>query len=172
MNKIILILIFLVIMLNGAGENIHTFKAEFTQSVLNSEEKGISYQGTIEAKIPDLAKWIYTKPLKKIIFINGKKVTIYEPNLYQATISHLKHNTDFISILKSAKLGEDGKYHSKIGDITYNLTMKNNKPYLIDFKDDLDNEIQIKFHNVLINKPIDNSDFEFIPNDDIDIIKH
>lgn len=154
----------------GLGEDIKTFRSDFIQTVKSDDAQQVTYQGKFEAKAPSFAKWVYLKPLKKEIYIDGQDVIIYEPNLAQATMSHLKENADFISILKKATLSSDGKYHSKVGNTSYELTLKDKKPYLLEFIDEFGNQIEMKFSNVSINTPIDEKDFIFVPTSDIDII--
>lgn len=154
----------------GLGEDIKTFRSDFIQVVKSDDGQQVVYRGKFEAKAPNLAKWVYIKPLEKEIYIDGKDVVIYEPNLAQATITHLKENTDFISILKKATLSSGGKYHSKVGDTSYELTLKDKKPYLLEFVDEFGNKIEIKFSNISINTPINEKDFVFVPTSDVDII--
>ncbi|PAF53328.1 hypothetical protein BKH42_06310 [Helicobacter sp. 13S00482-2] len=151
-------------------KDIKTFRAQFIQNVRGDSSVKASYEGIIEAKAPGFAKWIYFKPLKKEIYIDGRDVVVYEPNLFQATITHLKQETDFISILKKAVISKDGRYCSKVGDTSYMLTFKDKKPYLLEFVDEFGNATEIKFSNVLINATIDDKDFIFVPSDDIDVI--
>lgn len=166
----VLILLMLVNALYGAGENIKSFWADFVQNVSSENEGKISYEGNIEAKVPNLAKWTYLKPLKKEIYINAQNVIVYEPNLYQATITHLEEKADFLSIIKTAVLGKDGRYLSVIGKTSYFLTFKDKKPYLLEFNDEFGNEVRIEFKNVRMNIPLKDSDFVFVPSYDIDII--
>ncbi|MDO7253595.1 LolA-like outer membrane lipoprotein chaperone [Helicobacter cappadocius] len=168
--RIFFVFCVLCVSMYGLSEDIKTFRADFIQNVHSDNAAEVSYSGYIEAKSPNLAKWTYNKPLKKEIYIDGQDVVVYEPNLLQATITHLKENTDFISILKKAVLSKDGKYRSKIGNTSYELTFKDQKPYLLDFVDEFGNAINIKFSNVVINSVIDKKDFVFIPGPDIDII--
>lgn len=154
----------------GLGEDIKTFRADFIQVIKGDDGQQVIYKGKFEAKAPSFAKWIYIKPLKKEIYIDGQDVVIYEPNLAQATMSRLKENADFISILKKATLSGDGKYRSKVGNTSYELTLKDKKPYLLQFVDEFGNQIEMKFTNVSINIPINEKDFIFIPTSDVDII--
>ncbi|PAF43390.1 LolA-like outer membrane lipoprotein chaperone [Helicobacter sp. 11S03491-1] len=169
--KILIICLLFMGNVYGLGDDIKSFRANFIQNVQGENGDKITYQGSIEAKIPNLAKWIYKNPLEKEIYINGEDVVVYEPKLYQATISHLKEKTDFFSILNNAVADKEGKYHSKIGKTIYWLTFKDKKPYLLEFQDDFDNKVSIKFTKVLINQPIEDSDFVFIPKEGIDIIE-
>lgn len=169
--------------LYALGEDIKTFQADFTQIIRSEDElrthnqenngyEQISYQGNIKAKIPNLAKWTYIQPMVKEIFIIAKKIVVYEPNLYQATVVHLKEETDFLSILKQAKPQSNEKYVSRVGKTSYLLTIKDGKPISIEFEDEFNNEILITFSNVSINTPVEDKSFVFIPKEGIDIIEH
>lgn len=167
--------------LYALGENIKTFRADFVQKIQSEDETSnqkdpkeyeqISYQGSIEAKTPNLAKWTYIEPIKKEIFIVAKKIIVYEPNLYQATITHLKEEADFLSILRQAKPKSDKKYISEVGKTLYLLTVEGDKPTSIEFKDEFNNEILIILSNVVINAPIDDKNFVFTPREGTDIIE-
>lgn len=154
----------------GLGENIKTFKSDFVQTIKSDNGQKVVYKGKFEAKVPSFAKWTYTKPLEKEIYVDGENVVVYEPNLSQATMSHLKEKADFISILKKATLSSDGKYYSRVGNTLYELTLKDKKPYMLEFVDEFGNQIQMKFNNALVNVPVDEKDFVFVPAPDTDII--
>lgn len=164
------IFISLSILLFAWGENIKTIQADFIQTTYQQNEK-LTYSGKLFAKNPNLAKWIYEIPLKKEIYLNANEVIIYEPLLDQATFSKIDKKTDFFTIITSATLGKDGNYHTQIDSIDYTLVLKDNKPYQIIYKDELDNKIEITLQEVELNPSLKEDIFIFFPNPNIDIIK-
>ncbi len=170
----LLSIIFGFTFLSAYGENLNSFEAKFIQTTYQDKEK-IIYQGNLVAKRPHMAKWTYTLPLKKEIYLNANAVLIYEPALFQATISRLDQNIDLFSIIKQAKLESSNKditiYSAQIGDTLYYLEVKDTLPYRIIYNDPLDNRVEIVFSAQKINKEISDSIFIFHPPEGIDFIE-
>ncbi len=151
-------------------QHLQSFSANFKQ-VLKSE-KPLVYYGVLKAKAPNWALWVYEKPLKKEIYMNDKEVVIYEPNLFQATITPLKDKTDFFTILKHLKKQDDGSFKTTINKTTYRLVFKDGKPFSLEFKDGMNNLVTITFSQAEINPTIANEIFVFKPKDEnIDIVR-
>ncbi|WP_104744706.1 LolA-like outer membrane lipoprotein chaperone [Helicobacter acinonychis] len=149
--------------------NLQSFSAHFKQVLKN--EKPLVYYGVLKAKAPNLALWVYEKPLKKEIYMNAKEVVIYEPNLFQATITPLKDKTDFFTILKQLKKQADGSFKTIINKTIYRLVFKDSKPFSLEFKDEVNNPVTITFSQVEINPKIPTEIFVFKPKDEnIDIV--
>ncbi|PAF47104.1 hypothetical protein BKH46_05170 [Helicobacter sp. 12S02634-8] len=154
----------------GAFADIKSFQADFIQTVSAPDTGTITYQGHLIALSPHSVRWTYTTPSPKTIYITDHTAIIYEPRLSQATITRLDQKTDFLSILQKAILQTDGRYRSQVGETTYYLTLKDDKPYLLEFQDSFDNTTKIRFLHPIINAPINASEFVFTPPDGIDII--
>ncbi|GAA9994401.1 LolA-like outer membrane lipoprotein chaperone [Helicobacter pylori] len=151
-------------------QHLQSFSAHFKQ-VLKSE-KPLVYYGVLKAKAPNWALWVYEKPLKKEIYMNDKEVVIYEPNLFQATITPLKDKTDFFTILKQLKKQADGSFQTTINKTTYRLVFKDGKPFSLEFKDEMNNLVTITFSQAEINPTIADEIFVFKPKDEnIDIVR-
>ncbi|GAA7708467.1 LolA-like outer membrane lipoprotein chaperone [Helicobacter pylori] len=151
-------------------QHLQSFSANFKQVLKN--EKPLVYYGVLKAKAPNWALWVYEKPLKKEIYMNDKEVVIYEPNLFQATITPLKEKTDFFTILKHLKKQDDGSFKTTINKTTYRLVFKDGKPFSLEFKDGMNNLVTITFSQAEINPTIANEIFIFKPKDEnIDIVR-
>ncbi|GAA9096536.1 LolA-like outer membrane lipoprotein chaperone [Helicobacter pylori] len=151
-------------------QHLQSFSANFKQVLKN--EKPLVYYGVLKAKAPSWALWVYEKPLKKEIYMNDKEVVIYEPNLFQATITPLKDKTDFFTILKHLKKQDDGSFKTTINKTTYRLVFKDGKPFSLEFKDGMNNLVTITFSQTEINPTIANEIFVFKPKDEnIDIVR-
>ncbi len=150
-------------------QHLQSFSAHFKQVLKN--EKPLVYYGILKAKAPNWALWVYEKPLKKEIYMNDKEVVVYEPNLFQATITPLKDKTDFFTILKRLKKQDDGSFKTTINKTTYRLVFKDGKPFLLEFKDEMNNLVTITFSQAEINPTIADEIFIFKPKDEnIDIV--
>ncbi|WRD19273.1 LolA-like outer membrane lipoprotein chaperone [Helicobacter pylori] len=151
-------------------QHLQSFSAHFKQVLKN--EKPLVYYGVLKAKAPNWALWVYEKPLKKEIYMNDKEVVVYEPNLFQATITTLKDKTDFFTILKRLKKQDDGSFKTTINKTTYRLVFKDGKPFSLEFKDGMNNLVTITFSQAEINPTIINEIFVFKPKDEnIDIVR-
>jgi outer membrane lipoprotein carrier protein len=118
------------------------FSANFTQHIF-SNDKNLTYKGKIFYKNKELV-WKYTYPTEKIIWIKDK-VYIYEPDLYQVTITKRKKLTLDKIVKNSKKIGKN-LYLSKINNkkiyFLYDKTLQ--KLY---YTDELGNKVEIKFYN-------------------------
>ncbi|BCZ17986.1 Outer-membrane lipoprotein carrier protein LolA [Helicobacter sp. NHP19-003] len=150
-----------------------SLSAHFKQVVLGTAPSPINptYEGQILAKTPFFAKWSYTKPSPKEVYMQDKQVIIYEPRLLQATYTKLNKALDFFAILKRAKLQKDGRYKAKINHTTYYLTLKDGLPYKLNYADKMQSQVEITFSKVQTNIPLAPSLFQFTPPAGIEIIK-
>lgn len=148
-----------------------TFEANFVQSIKNKSGKKIVYSGKVIAKKPNYAVWEYTKPVKKIVYVNNDTVIIYEPLLSQAKYLKKKNSVSLDAILKKAKPEGNDEYSAKDGDITYKFKVKDNMIERLTYKDSLENDTEIVFSERKKNSAVSQKTFEFTPSADIDIIK-
>lgn len=152
------------------GFDIHSIQADFTQSI---QSQSIVYAGKFVASSPNLAKWEYIQPLKKIVYINPKEVIAYEPMLSQVIIQKIQRQLDFIAILKDAKQDEKNPnlYYSKIDKTLYTITILDNLPTSISYQDNLGETIIITLKNVVLNQKIPQDVFEFTIPEGIDVVR-
>ena len=137
-----------------------SFKADFTQTVINEKGGKLKYTGNIKAIKPHYALWQYTQPSLKLIYVNKNKVTIVEPELEQAIIKRLQSGIDFFNIIKNAKKIDKDTYTTNFQSVRYTIYTKNSNLKSIKYKDQLDNTILIDFTNHIINNNIELHDFE------------
>lgn len=161
------VLLFSAFLANLNALELESLQANFTQSI-ESESGNIVYKGILKAKANSMAYWRYDTPTKKEIFVNKDQIIIYEPMLKQAIISN-NLKIDFMKILNSMKQDKDG-FKSTIDGIQYTITMKGKLPQNISYKDELDNIVNIKLNDVIVNKTIDNKTFNFQVPEDVEII--
>ena len=106
------------------------------------------YKGKILGKSPNKVKWDYQMPFKKEIYMNDNKVIIYEPSLEQVSHSTLRTNSDFISIIKSAK-----------------------KQERINFVDSMGAKSTLKLSNVKLNTIINDKVFDFVTPEGVEVVE-
>ena len=126
----------------GLNTNLKSLKANFEQII--SAEGGLeaSYYGMLYAKMPNKAKWDYSPPMDKQVFINNGKFAVYEPSLAQAYIGSVQGSSDFFEILSNATPELDshnkqtGRYIARVDGIEYTLAIdKNGLPISIQYTD-------------------------------------
>ena len=66
--RFISILIFLYLTLFANFDTVDTFVADFKQSILNEQNKKITYSGKVYIKKPIFALWEYKEPVLKQVF--------------------------------------------------------------------------------------------------------
>ena len=109
------------------------FEANFTQIIFNQNTK-LTYKGKFFYQNGKIL-WKYTYPVTKYIWITNQ-VYIYEPNLYQVTISP-KPKLTIQNIINHAKKLKNDLYFTKIDKTKIYFKYKNH----------LGNTIEIKFFN-------------------------
>ena len=161
--KKLLMLLFFLITLNALSLP-SNFEANFTQTITNQNKK-IIYKGKIFYKNGKIL-WKYFYPIKKYIWINNK-VYVYEPDLYQVTISP-KPKFTLQNIINNAKHLKNDLYKAIVNNkkiyFLYDKTIK-----YLKYKNKMDNLVEINFSNQSTKKLNPNL---FIPNypKDVDII--
>ncbi len=153
--KKLFVLLFFFITLNALTFP-KNFEANFTQSIINQNKKLI-YKGKVFYKNGKVL-WKYTYPVKKYIWINNK-VYIYEPDLFQVTISP-KPKFTLQNILENAKKIKDDEYYTIINNTKIIFKLKKFIQFL-KYKNKIGNLVEIKFFNQK-NTSLNNK--LFIPN--------
>ncbi len=140
---------------------ITTFHSDFIQTVTNDQNKTLHYKGELFFQAPGLAKWSYTSPLPKEIYIKEYQVTIIDKPLEQVLIKRVDPNFDFQTILKKAKKISQNHYQAKYNGKLFDIFLKNGMLWRILYLDDLGNRVEIKFLHPQQNVPIDKKVFDF-----------
>ena len=128
------------------------------------------YQGNIQALAPNKVLWKYHKPIPKDIYVNAGEMIIVEPKLQQAIFTRLQEKMDLLSLLKVAKQVEENLYEAVVLNQKYLLHLENGILKAVHFDDDLGNQVEIVFSNIVVNQKIDAEIFVFHPSSDMDII--
>ncbi len=169
MKRFFLIL-FLSFTITYAKLQITSFQSDFIQTVTNDQNKTLHYKGKLFFQAPDLAKWIYTSPMPKEIYVKEYQVTIIDKALEQVMIKRLDPNFDFQKLLQLAKKISKDHYQAKYNGKLFDIFFKNDKLWRISYLDDLGNKVEIRFLHPKQNIPIDKKVFDFRLNPAWDVI--
>jgi outer membrane lipoprotein carrier protein len=135
--------------------DIDAFEADFTQSITDDKNKVLTYSGHVIAAKPMYAKWKYTKPVEKDVYINSYNITIVEPEIEQVIVKRLKSKFDFFSIIKNAKEIKKDVYETYYKESKFTITAKNSLIKSISYVDEFDNKVKIIFTKQIQNKKRD-----------------
>ena len=162
MQKLWIILFFLISL--NALSLPQNFQADFIQTITDNNNK-ITYKGKIFYKKGKIL-WKYSYPVNKYIWILNK-VYIYEPDLYQVTISK-KPDFNLNTLLHNAIKIDNNLYKAKVDNLEVYFKYDKYLEYL-KYKNKMDNLVEIKFFN---QKTSPLKEELFIPNypKDVDII--
>lgn len=141
-------------------EKLESLEAEFTQSVTDEKNKTLLYKGYVSASKPQHAKWHYSEPVLKDIYVNKNKVVIIEPEIEQVIIKRLGSDLDFFQIMQHAKQTAPETYEAVFKNTLYTIEITKEKLTSISYKDEFENDIKISFSNQKQNAKIDLTLFE------------
>jgi len=161
----------LTLSLYAVPKEINSFNGKFVQTIIDDNGKKIIYNGELWASKPQNALWMYQKPIKKSVYINGQKITVIEPSIEQVTLRTLDDEIDFLQIIQKAKKVDDEKYSATVKGQTYTVMFKNDILNSISYTDGFENRVSIYFINPAQNKAIEANRFKPIIPEDFDVIK-
>lgn len=171
--------------------NLHTFKANFSQFVFSASKKEQQKsQGTIIVKSPDKFYLEYTQPYKTLYVADGEKLWSYDEDLEQVVVKaqgDLLINTPAMllgnpnDLTKSYFIENKGMIE---GLLWFELTPKKDdgnfesvslvfdKAELIamEMRDNFGQVTRLGFSNVEKNLSLTTNQFKFIPPKDVDVI--
>ncbi|MDQ1243808.1 MAG: outer rane lipoprotein carrier protein [Campylobacterota bacterium] len=169
--KYIFLAILIAAKLFASLEDIVSFEADFTQSITDEENKTINYNGHIVASKPQNARWSYTKPIKKEVYINDFEATIVEPEIEQVIIRRIESNFDFFKMISNAKKIDSNKYIAYYQETKFTIIVKSTLIESISYLDEFENSVKIVFQNQKQNQSINEALFKPSFSEDFDIIR-
>ncbi len=144
--------LFIAVSLQANIFDFKTFEASFLQTILDDNDKRITYTGDIFVNGEQNALWDYKVPVKKSLYFSESRLTIIEPELEQAIIKDITNNINIYTILKNAKHVSKNIYKGMFNNKEYILEVENEVISEIRYKDDFDNSVTISFENQKVNK--------------------
>ena len=153
--------------------NLDSFKANFAQTITSNSENKIEYKGEVFIKKSGKILWKYKTPVEKNVYINDNFAVVDEPELEQAIFTELESEINIIKLLNSSKKIDNNSYKANIEDVDYiiKISPSDDKIQFINYKDKLENKVEIKFSNVIQNGEITDDIFKFVIPDHYDIIR-
>lgn len=152
-------------------ENIKSFQASFTQTIVNASKKSIVYSGDVFIKKEGKILWRYKTPIIKNVYVIKNIAMIDEPELEQVIYTQLQNDMNLISLIKNAKLQKEDHYITALQNIEYHLFFKQNELHKITYIDALENQVTIAFENIQQDANISDELFRFFPPEHYDIIR-
>lgn len=171
--------------------NLHTFQAQFTQTVFsaNNTEKQKS-KGYIAVKSPDNFYLEYNEPYKLIYVADGRKLWSYDADLEQVVVKKqegLLIDTPAMllgnpkDLTRSYKIEETGisdgwlwfeltpkKENSNFAKVS--LAFKETKLIAMEMQDNFGQTTRLEFNNVVKNPVLASNQFTFTPPKGVDVI--
>ena len=122
-------------------------QADFNQTVRNTDSnETLHYSGHFALKVPDRAKWVYERPIRKVICLDRDRAWVIEPELEQATIYRLDKAIPLVAILKKAKKIDENRYEARYNGTTYELSVDEKmQPSTLSYDDELGNRVTMRF---------------------------
>jgi len=151
-----LLILFAFALLNGEGISLPAgMEARFLQKVTNPQKKVIQYSGKVLMDSGNRFKWSYTKPTKKEVCSDGKRVIVVDHDLEQVSFYRMDKGFDLGAVLKRAKHYKGNLYTAKYQGRTYTLAVDSKgRIEQIAYKDDMDNVVNIHLKGVRsLSKP-------------------
>ena len=153
--------------------DLDTFKASFFQVITSNSTNKIEYTGDVFIKKSGKILWKYKTPVVKNVYINNDFAIVDEPELEQAIFTQLESEINIIKLLNSSKKVNENSYITNIEDVDYLIktSPSDNKINYIKYKDKLENDVEIKFSNVVQNGEISEQIFKFTVPEHYDVIR-
>lgn len=153
--KHIFLTILLITCTYASVDNISSFEADFAQSITDEKDKVLIYNGHVIAAKPQNAKWKYTEPVNKDVYISKFKVTIVEPEIEQVILKRIESNFDFFQIISNAKKIKKNTYLANYKNSSFTIVKSNDLIESISYIDEFENRVKIVFKNQKQNHKID-----------------
>ena len=153
--------------------DLDSFKASFFQVITSNSTNKIEYTGEVFIKKSGKILWKYKTPVIKNVYINNDFAIVDEPELEQAIFTQLESEINIIKLLNSSKKVNENSYITNIEDVDYLIktSPSDNKINYIKYKDKLENDVEIKFSNVVQNGEISDEIFKFVVPEHYDVIR-
>lgn len=172
-------------------KDVETFQADFEQTLYDADSEPLqTSKGSIKLKRPGQFVWSYTQPDDQQIVADGERIWMYDKDLEQVTVNTIDdriEGTPLVLLMRSAPLDEtfDIKALGEADGISWvELTPKKqtsdfelvfiglNEAGLaaMELRDNFGQATQIRFSNFEAGIALEDSLFEFVVPDGVDVI--
>ena len=170
-----------------------SFQAGFTQRV--EDGRGAAPQettGELKARRPGYFYWKTDAPMEQIIVADGERVTVYDPDLLQASVYAMEQQLsqtpalllsgEVVDLAESFRIshdtfGDSGEEYTLVprepGSLFEELTLVFVEDLLVEMRlvDAMEQRSVLEFENVSINEDIADDVFELDLPEDVDVIR-
>ncbi len=151
--KQLLLLLLLPVFASSEIKLPDNFTANFSQIITNTKKKVINYSGKVAFSDKKLFKWSYLEPTKKEVCTDGLELLVVDHDLEQVSAYYIAKSLDIAKILKNSKLHSKNIYVTESEGKKYTIQLDTaQKLHSIAYYDELDNKVQIVFHNMKYGK--------------------
>lgn len=178
--------------LRNALAELDTLRADFEQTVLNSEFTVDEVSsGTFAIKRPGRFRWDYEEPEERLLVADGERMWIYEPEFEQATVQAmdatlatspamlLTGEADLEESFRIEDEGVQGALHwvrltPRVQDSEFEqvrIGIGERTVELMELRDNLGGVTRIEFDNIEFNPALPDSLFQFEPPPGTDVIE-
>jgi outer membrane lipoprotein carrier protein len=171
--------------------NLHTLRADFTQTVLDSDlTVNKESHGTLMIKRPGRFRWDYQAPTQQLIVGDGKRIWMYDKELEQVTVKPMDQTlasspamllTGSGSLQDSftvQTLGDKGSLFwveltPRVQDSQFKAVrvgLGDKAVQVMELTDNLGQTTRIEFSHIHVNGPLDDKLFDFRPPPGTDVL--
>ncbi len=172
-------------------EDMITLQAGFEQALLDADGEVIDRSfGTLEIERPGRFRWAYTDPYEQWLIADGLNMWSYDVDLAQVTVkpqADALANTPAMLLGGSAQALEQFEYDGTFleGDVRWiglrpkntesgfervELGFKGDTLFRMVFRDNLEQTTLVELSDVIVNEPVDETQFAFEPPEDVDVV--
>ncbi len=144
----ILFTFFPLLLLGGIRVPVHV-SATFIQKVTTPKKKVVRYTGELLLNRSREFRWRYKTPTKREICGDGDRIRVIDHRLQQVVVYKVGSLLDLMQLLKRAKQYRGDLYVTRYHGVQYTLKLDpKGQLEQIAYKDNMDNVVNIHFHNV------------------------
>lgn len=171
--------------------DLHTLRAEFTQTVLNDELETVrESSGSFLLRRPGKFRWNYETPFEQVIVGDGTDLWTYDPELEQATVKPMAETlaSSPASLLTGTRPIEEEFIVRELGPASelywielmprvrdtdferVRVALNQGRLDTMELQDNLGQTTRIRFRDLEINVDIEDGAFRFTPPEGADVI--
>jgi outer membrane lipoprotein carrier protein len=171
--------------------NVETMSGRFEQSLVDADDQVVeTSEGTFEIRRPGRFRWSYETPYEQLLVADGTNVWSYDVDLAQVSV---KPQAEVLTSTPALLLGGGGNVLDEFdivdsfadrgtewvrlvprnqdsGFTMVELGFTGDIPSRMMFSDNLEQTTLVMMYEVVLNGPIDDSQFQFSPPADVDVV--
>lgn len=175
-------------LLNAHLARIQSLEANFTQTIVDSHDRLLSESsGKLILVRPGKFRWEVSQPDPELVIANGKRLSIYNPDLQQLVVRTIKENDNEVPALLLSRAEISAADHfvvTQVSPTVFHLVPKNKGSLFasieLEFKGDdlvrmsildhMNQTTRIVFHSERRNRAIAGGLFQFSPPKGTDVV--